>query len=154
MVFDKKESNRLYRLNHKDKRKEFNKEYKKTDKGKKIHIIGRWKNRGLISDNYDELYYRYINSTACELCNKEYKNTYDRCLDHCHNTGLFRYILCRSCNNSSKLCETPINNTSGHKNIRETKNNTYRVIITINKILYQKTFKTIEEAIFYRDFLL
>ena len=102
----------------------------------------------------DELYERYINSTECELCNKEYKNTTDRHLDHDHTTGLFRNIVCCSCNASSKLKEINKNNTSGYKNIRLTKYNTFKVEININKIKYQKQFKTIEEAIEYRDNLI
>jgi hypothetical protein len=44
------------------------------------------------------------------------------------------------------------NNVLGHKLIRLTKNNTYKVHIKRNKKdVYQKTFKTLEEAIVGRD---
>ena len=44
------------------------------------------------------------------------------------------------------------NNSLGYKNIYKTKYNTYRVQIRINKkTVYEKTFKTLEEAIINRD---
>ena len=149
MAKDRKEQMRLYNFNNKDKKTK----YRQSDKGKKSDRITNWKNRGLISDNYDELYDRYIKSTKCELCNKKYKNTRDRHLDHDHDTHLFRNIVCRMCNTSSKLKQTPITNTSGHKNIQITKYG-YKVQISVNKITYVKTFKTEEEAIEFRDFLI
>ena len=154
MVRNRKEENRLYYINNKDKFKNRKKEYNQTDKGKKIHKISKWKHYGLLSDNYDEIYYRWLNSTKCELCKCEYTKKNKKCLDHNHNNGLFRNILCNSCNTSSKLCKTPITNTSGHKNITITKYNTYKVNIIVNKIRYRNTFKTIEEALNFRDFLL
>ena len=148
MPFDRKEYMKEYRLKNKEKIKEYN----QSPVGKKRCKIARWKHQGLIiDDNIDELYERYINSTNCELCNKEYKNTKDRHLDHCHTTGLFRNIVCCSCNSSSKLKEKPITNTSGYKNIFISKCNTFEVRIMIKKIRYNKSFKTIEEAILYRD---
>ena len=135
-------------------RKEQMRLYNQSDKGKKTNRIGSWKHRGLVSDNYDKIYDRYINSNNCELCKCEYTNKNVRCLDHCHNTGKFRNIVCHNCNSSSKLCETPITNTSKHKNIYITKNNTYTVQIIVKTIRYNKTFKTIEEALKFRDFLL
>ena len=160
-----KEKNKEYYLKNKEKHKEKTKEYaiknkgkikeyNQSPKGKKSNTISKWKQSGLIADNIDELYDRYINSTNCELCGNEYKNTKDRCLDHDHNTGLFRNVVCQSCNTSSKLKEIQKNNTSGYKNIQLTKNNTFKVKIIIKKKIYRKSFKTIEEAILYRDNLL
>ena len=153
MAKDRKEQMKLWNFNNKESNKEKRKLWKKTDKGKKSIKITNWKQRGLVSDNYDEIYYRWLNSKKCELCKCEYSKKNKKCLDHSHLTGLFRNILCNSCNVSSKLKEISKNNTSGHKNIRITKNNTYRVEINVNKIYYAKTFETIEEAIEFRDFL-
>jgi len=151
MPFDKKEYNKEYRLKNKEKLKE----YRQSTKGKKIRTILDWKRNGLIiGDNIDEIYDRYINSTKCELCGNEYKNTKDRHLDHDHKTGLFRNVVCHSCNTSSKLQEIPNNNTSGYKNIRETQYNRFQVRICIKEITYSKTFKTLEEAKKYRDKLI
>ena len=141
-------------VRNKEKDKETKRLYRQTENGKKSHTISIWKHRGLVSDNYDKIYDRYINSNNCELCKCEYTNKNKRCLDHDHNTGKFRNIVCHNCNASSKLRETPITNTSGHKNITITKYGKYKVQIIINKIYYTKTFKTEEEALNFRDFLL
>mgnify|MGYP003635735475 CR=1 FL=1 len=145
-----KEYMKEWRLKNKEKIKEYN----QSPSGKKSNIIYGWKRLGLIADNIDELYERYINSTNCELCNKEYTNKNKKCLDHDHTTGLFRNIVCRNCNSSSKLKEINKNNTSGYKNIQISKYNTFRVQIYINKKTYRKSFKTIEEAILHRDNLI
>jgi hypothetical protein len=74
-----------------------NMEYQQTPKGKKVRTISSWKRIGLI-DDYDLVYERYFNSTNCECCGNEYLNSRDKHMDHCHNTGKFRNVLCRNCN--------------------------------------------------------
>ena len=72
-----------------------------TPNGKKYTKCSQWKQVGIKFDSKthaDEIYKRYVSSTHCEFCNREYKSDFDRCLDHCHRTGKPRYILCRSCN--------------------------------------------------------
>ena len=64
-------------------------------KRKKILL---WKHRGLIYDDFDDLYAVYMNTMKCQYCNKEFKNSQQRCLDHDHETGNFRKILCKACN--------------------------------------------------------
>jgi len=57
-------------------------------------------------------------------------------------------------NHSENKINTPIykNNKCCHKNIGITKSNTYRVEINRNcKLVYDKTFKTLDEAIIARD---
>ena len=78
--------------------KEYNKAWSKTEKGIKLNIMNGWKNNGLVHDNYDELYEHYINTHSCDVCKKDFKDSFDRCMDHCHTTGLFRQVLCRYCN--------------------------------------------------------
>jgi hypothetical protein len=80
-----------YYLKHKQKRKE----YYKSPAGKKSTRINNWKRLGIICDDWDTLYERYINTNNCERCNKEIKK---KCLDHNHNTGEIRYVCCYSCN--------------------------------------------------------
>ena len=87
----------------KEKRKEYNKEYVKTPNGKKKITICSWKEIGLISEDYDSLYQKYIESKNCEECGCEYGKYKDgsgkwRCMDHCHITGVFRNFLCNRCN--------------------------------------------------------
>jgi hypothetical protein len=73
--------------------------YHKNYNRYKSKVIERWVNRGLIYHNLDELYEVYLNTMNCQHCGKEFLNSQNRCLDHDHETGLFRKILCQACNN-------------------------------------------------------
>ena len=87
-----------YYTNNKERLSAKSKVYSKTAKGKKVNAISTWKRCGVIGDLskiYDE---RYLPSTHCEVCNKEYKCSRDKHLDHDHVSGKFRQILCCSCN--------------------------------------------------------
>ena len=76
----------------------------------KSQTIFAWKKRGLIYDDYDNLYEVYIKTMKCGHCNKEFKNSHDRCMDHDHYTGLFRKIVCRACNSSDSYINHPNGN--------------------------------------------
>ena len=96
-----KEKTKEYTDKNKEKKKEYDKVYYKTEAGKKLHRIQNWKSRGVISDDYNSLYEYYLNCKNCEECNVELvecKKSNSRCLDHNHKTGLFRNVLCNSCN--------------------------------------------------------
>ena len=115
---ERKEYNRLYRLKNREKLNETNrlhyqenkgtiletqKLYHKTPNGKKVNTISSWKKNGLISNDYEAIYERYLNSKNCEECGCEYSIIGDgvgrwRCMDHDHITGLFRNVLCNTCN--------------------------------------------------------
>lgn len=91
------------------KRKEYQKKYheawSKTYKGMKSRRISMWKTNGLKSNNYEEIYERYLNTEICDICNiklctkGESTNNNFKCMDHDHSTGLFRNIICNNCNN-------------------------------------------------------
>jgi hypothetical protein len=79
--------------------KKYNKKYRHTPARIKSRTMARWKMWGLIHPDMSELYdKKYLPATHCEHCKKEFKDSFDKCMDHCHETGLFRQILCRSCN--------------------------------------------------------
>ena len=94
-----------YRKENKDKIKEYynqnkdkRKEYQKTPQGIKSRIISNWKSFGLVHPDFDALYETYLQTESCNVCKKVFGDTFERCLDHDHETGLFRQILCRGCN--------------------------------------------------------
>jgi len=68
----------------------------------KSNRIRKWKSRGVICDDWNELYDKYINTNNCEECNIELiegmYGSNKKCLDHCHKTGEFRNVLCHTCN--------------------------------------------------------
>ena len=72
--------------------------YAKTPKGIKSARLNSWRIAGVIDGDISAVYDYYKLETNCMICNKEYKNTKDRCLDHNHETGEIRYICCNYCN--------------------------------------------------------
>jgi hypothetical protein len=77
-------------------------EYRQSEAGKKSARISCWKQWGVINDDYEALYTKWKTTTHCEECNVELaegnKVKNKKVLDHDHKTGLFRNILCNSCN--------------------------------------------------------
>ena len=72
--------------------------YRQTPNGKKSKTISDWKRLGLVHDNYSELYDRYLDTNECDVCKYVFDKSNWRCMDHDHETGLFRQILCNKCN--------------------------------------------------------
>ena len=97
-----KESKKKWDENNQEHIKERIKEYRKTPEGIKSHRIINWKLRGVICDDFNELYDYYSLSTNCEYCWVElvegsYGNN-KKALDHCHITGKMRGVICHKCN--------------------------------------------------------
>ena len=101
-IIDKK-----YYEKNKDKRRENYKQYNQTPVCKKSMTISKWKKRGLKCEDYDSLYAHYILAENCDECNVRFGEKGDgtgtfRCMDHCHETGQFRNIICCGCNNKRR----------------------------------------------------
>ena len=70
----------------------------------RMYTIGKWKQKGVKSDDYDALYDQYMAETHCADCDKEFQGKIGdglgayRCLDHDHITHAFRAVVCTGCN--------------------------------------------------------
>jgi len=124
-------------------------------KGHKATKKYQWRKMGLITDNFDEIYNRYIYSSQCEKCETPYKNSRDRHMDHCHINGEFRNILCKKCNTMDRQI---IDTNTGYKNIVKINENTYKLghcfriqISRHGKLVFNKERSTVEKAIEIRD---
>lgn len=58
-----------------------------------------WNRKGLIAseEEIESIYYMYIYTSTCELCNKEFTKSNERQMKHNDQTGKFKNIVCRSC---------------------------------------------------------
>ena len=75
-------------------------EWRQTPQGKKALTKDQWKKRGLNMEQFEGVYQRYLDTDICDNCNCELNqcNSSRKCMDHSHDTGDFRNILCLSCN--------------------------------------------------------
>tara|TARA_R110001599_G_scaffold333297_1_gene549212 strand:- start:8 stop:568 length:561 start_codon:yes stop_codon:yes gene_type:complete len=139
----------------KEDRDAYQKEYEKTPAGIKASRKSAWKRAGIIFDDVDKFYEKFLSTTHCQICKKQLtvdkNNTHStRCVDHDHtitDKENVRYICCLSCN-----CIDKTNNTSGEPNISYAKRDKrWRFQKIVKGKLYGKFgFKTKEEAIHYK----
>jgi len=98
----KRISNKKYLESKKGKeiRKYNTKKYKQTEKGKKLITKCSWKSRGLNMENFEEIYERYTMAIFCDICEcvLEGNGRNRKCMDHDHDNGEFRNIVCSYCN--------------------------------------------------------
>ena len=117
------------------------KEYRKTPQRKKSITIYNWKRSGLIGD-YEVIYNRYLNTTHCDLCNIELcggnKGNNKKVMEHDHNTGEFRNVVCHKCNQNKIDRKKKKDNTTGYKNVYYDKK--------YNGWIYKKIFKGITDV--------
>jgi len=150
-----KQKKKEYYEKNKQNLKQKKKEYRETNKGKKIIKISQWKSNGLISDNYDQVYQLWLDSTHCDKCGCQYTDKIPKDMEHCHTTGRFRAIVCHKCNMNMLDRTKPTTNKSGHKNIyydkREKK---YKYQKTYYGKVLRKQFKTKVDALCFKYIML
>jgi len=97
-----KEYSKEYSKKYRENNIEHIKEYRQTPSGIKSNRIGNWKQYGIIAEDWDELYDYYIMSWNCEYCDiplvEGPSGSNRKCLDHDHNTGEVRGVICSTCN--------------------------------------------------------
>ena len=81
--------------------------YNQRDHEVKMNRIKNWRRIGVDRGyDFEIIYDIYINTTACDLCGITFTNgkgARSKCLDHNHETGEIRNIVCMTCNNSTHL---------------------------------------------------
>ena len=90
-----------YRKNYERLNKQYA-EWGKTPKGHKQQTIRNWKHHGINCDEeWDEVFDWWLNAKTCNICDKEFVISTDKCLDHDHILEGYnvRGILCQKCNN-------------------------------------------------------
>ena len=99
------------------------KKKKKMNKYHKSNKKSHWKQQGMkfTEEDFEYIYSEYMKATNCDLCDKLFKSTKDRQLDHNHKTGAIRNILCNRCNGLRADNKMTCTNTSGYKNISKYK---------------------------------
>ena len=66
----------------------------------------RFRRYGLTQDQYEQLLLEQTNQ--CAICNQEFATTPH--VDHCHETGKVRGLLCRKCNSGLGMLKDNIDN--------------------------------------------
>ena len=75
--------------------------YRQTEKGQKSVFKTKWKKRGVDMNDFEDFWTQYWNATKCERCDISFNKAVwkeKKCLDHCHETGKFRAVVCWNCN--------------------------------------------------------
>ena len=128
--------------------------WSQSPNGKKCNRISRWKSQGIISDDYDALYERFMSTTHCEKCSVlltiDRRNTRTtKCLDHDHDIKdreNVRGVLCHACNTNDN-CK----NTSGVPNVSYHKSTDgWEYSKMVDVVRHKKYFKTKADAIRYK----
>ena len=93
-------------------RKASQKKYKQSPKGRKKYRTDKWLSRGLTfreGETIDDVYTRYMETDICECCECQmtqgdrYNTKTTKVMDHDHQTGFCRAIVCHSCNVSDRV---------------------------------------------------
>ena len=100
-----------------NQQRQYLKEWRKTEAGRKSTTTTNWRQRGLKGD-VNKIYDLWLSTIYCDLCKIKLNNVGDdgtrKCMDHCHKTGKFRNIVCNRCNVGQLDRSMRPDNTSGH----------------------------------------
>ena len=129
-----------------------------NDHKKRMKAI--WKHRGIIfvdKEHFLYVYNEYIHATHCDLCNKEFPHSQDRQLDHDHDNGDPRNIVCCKCNQHKRDYNRKMSNTGENYITKSTSKDSksgYCFYIRIKRdssLILNTRRRTLEEAIICRD---
>ena len=81
-----------------DYRKRRWKRLKNCPEEKKRLVIKDWKRRDIEDEDLSSVYDYFITQTHCWICDVKYDKKNLRHLDHDHESGEIRYIICYKCN--------------------------------------------------------
>ena len=94
---DNPDYDKQYRLDNKDKINKRGRQWRK-DNPKYVKGFDLRKNYGLSYNEWVGLW--YSQDGRCAICDKFFPNTFEMCVDHNHDTGEIRGLLCRKCNSA------------------------------------------------------
>jgi len=75
---------------------------RETPEGLKSNRLNNWKSWGLVGD-LEAIYEIYLKTTNCMKCSIQFSDGNKKCMDHDHETGEYRAMLCNRCNCSNPL---------------------------------------------------
>jgi hypothetical protein len=101
----KRENTQRWRENNREKSREYNRKWRQRnpefdrDKNlKRLYGISREQLNALVS----------AAKNTCPVCRHKLNNEDHRvCVDHCHNTGVIRGVICLKCNSAEGLLGSP-----------------------------------------------
>jgi hypothetical protein len=112
------------------------------------------------NDEFEFIWLEYKKAVNCDLCKTKFKNSLDKQLEHNHDTGEVRNIVCRSCNQRKEDRKVQCNSKTGLKYISKKKCKTtkfgfsYEFRITEKNSRKRKNIKSsvnLEYLIKFRD---
>lgn len=101
-AFPKRSTKNGYRNQCKQCRYKDNRRYYKPDQRAEFHLKATY---GMTLADYDALLRKQEGKCGNNACNKEPENGKRLCIDHNHQTGEIRGLLCNGCNTAAGLAQ-------------------------------------------------